>query len=150
MKTFIETLCVLILNTSLIWNLWDDRNGNTHIKSDDWILRGLLILVSSIVVWFIGYYWGLHDHNFWQALFLSFAMFAAFFPYLINIIHYKRGVTTDKKWWSHLSDRAIPDKLDMWRATPWYARMIIYLIILGAAVKLYICWDTLKAWNGCL
>lgn len=138
----LEILSILILAIPLAWELWDDRNGDDHSKNDDWILRGLLMIVCSIAVWFIN-----SHHNFLQALFLSFAMFTALFPYLINIILYKRGVISNLKWWDHLSNKAIPDK---WISfIPWQIRMVMYLIILGAAVKLYICWGALTSWDGC-
>lgn len=138
----LELFSILVLTVPIIWELWDDRNGDEHVKNDDWILRGLLMVLGSIIVALIN-----PNRNFIQAFFLSFAMFAALFPYLINIVHYKRGVTSDKKWWSHLSKKAIPDKWLYF--LPWWTIAILYLIILGMATKLYICWDSLKAWDGC-
>lgn len=139
----LEIFCILVLLTPTAWELYDDYRGDDHNgKNDDWKLRGLLMLVSAITVWLIN-----PHRNFAQAFILTFAMFAALFPYLINIIHYKRGVTSDPKWWSHLSKTAIPDK---WISfIPWYLIMLMYAILLGAAIKIYICLDAFKSWYGC-
>lgn len=140
----IEILSLLVLCAPLAWELYDDRNGDDHgAKNDDWILRGLLMIVASVIVMFTNPY-----RNFAQAFILSFAIFTALFPYLVNIVHFKRGVTTDSHWWDHLSKTAIPDK---WISfLPWWIRAIMYAIILGAAIKIYIYWDTFKAWDACL
>lgn len=145
-RFLIEFCCVVLLLTPF-WELYDDRNGDDHkAKNDDWVLRGLLMVLSSVAVWFIGYHWELHNHNFFQAFILSFTMFAVFFPYLVNMVLYKRGVISDPKWWSHLSKTAIPDKWIYF--IHWIPRMIMYLIILALGIRLYTCWD-FTAWNSC-
>lgn len=131
----LEIFCLLIFCTPIIWEWYQDRNGDKH-PNYDWVLRGLLMLCVSVVVAII------HPaKNFWQAFVLSFAMFTVFFPYGINIIHYKRGVIENPKWWSHLSKEAVPDK---WLfPIPWYGRMFFMIIILTAAIKVYVCWQSL-------
>ncbi len=148
----LELLCILLLSIPLIWECWDDRDGDVHWsgldtepKNDDWILRALLMLLSSVAVFF------LHPtKNFFQALLMSFAIFTLFFPYLINFIHYKRGVTSDPQWWNHLSKTAIPDKWPAWRGLHWSVRLLILLMFFGIALKVYLCWGKLISfYNEC-
>ncbi len=142
----LEVFCILILQSSLIWESWDDRNGDNHnAKNDDWILRGLLMALSSMIVAFIH-----PDRNFIQAFVLAFISFAALFPWLINYIHYKRGVAEDPKWWARLSPTAIPDKWVWYYGLRWWQRAIMYAILLAFAIKLYFCWETFSAWDACL
>lgn len=142
----IEIICILVLLIPYIWECSDDRNGDDHnAKNDDWILRGLLMLVASVVVFFIH-----PTKNFFQALFMSFAMFTLFFPYTINIIQYKRGVTNDPRWWDHLSKTAIPDKWPAWNGLHWSIRLLLLLMLFGMALKLYVCWGKLISfYNEC-
>lgn len=130
----IEILCILLLSSPMLVELYNDRNGDHH-PNNDWMLRGLLMLVSALIVFFI------HPHkNFLQGLLLSFGIFLLFFPYLINIVHYQRKVIIDSRWWDHLSSTAIPDKWYWWSNTPWYGRFFIMAAIFAACVMLYTCW----------
>jgi archaellum biogenesis protein FlaJ (TadC family) len=142
----LEPFCILVLLFPVIWECWDDRDGDDHGgKNDDWILRGLLMLVGSMIVFLIH-----PTKNFFQALFLSFAMFTLIFPYAVNIVQYKRGVTHDPKWWDHLSKTAIPDKWDAWSGLHWSIRLILMLMFFGMAMTIYICWGKIFSfYNEC-
>lgn len=148
----IETLCILLLSIPLFWEVFDDGHGDQHVKgADDWILRGLLMLVCSVAVWFIGYYWRLHDHVFIEAFVLSFFIFLSIFPYLVNIRMYRRKVISDPKWWSYLSSsrKAKPDGWQWWRHTPWPLRMLMYAALLAVAIKFYVCWESILSYYAC-
>ena len=139
----LEIFSILVLCVPLFWELWDDRNGDYHGKhNNDWLLRGMLMLVASAGLWLVN-----PHHNFIQYFILSFAIFTALFPYLVNIVHLSRGVTEDRRWWCHWNDKSIPDKWFI--GWDWYYVAFLYAVLLGAAIKIYICWDSLKAWNGC-
>jgi hypothetical protein len=81
---FLEIFCILVLMIPMIWELWDDRNGDDHVKNDDWILRGLLMAVCAVFVFIIN-----PLHNFFQGILLSIGIFAFAFPWLINYILFK-------------------------------------------------------------
>jgi len=83
-------------------------------------------------------------------------LFAAFFPYWINFVHLKNGVTHYRginykfpyKYLklhevldhivTHLSDSAWPDKEKWWRAFGWFGRSIVYLVFLFVGVWLIV------------
>lgn len=139
-----------------------DRKGDSHPNSD-WKLRGLLCFITAALSAFF------FRDNFWidtiKYTVSSALLFAALFPYYINWIHLKNGVTTYKvvKTWddgrvvpmyykynllerkeifdhivNHMSDKAWPDKLVWWRQIGWKWRMVINTTFLIAAILLIV------------
>lgn len=133
----LETICILILSISTAWSLWNDRNGDVH-PNHDLVTISLLDVLAAVAVALINrktFFW----LDFLRALVLGWAMYVALFPYLVNWMLYKRGVIHDKRWFDHLSTTAWPDRLKIWRETPWYGRMFFCLIILGIGIGIYAC-----------
>lgn len=128
----IEILGLIFLFSPVTWELVDDKKGDKH-PNFDWTIRGAIMLVSSVIASIITH------RNFPSSFFLSFGIFTFFFPYLYNIFNKK------KPWYDYLSKTAIPDKWKLWSGSPWYARMFILLIILGAAITVYF-WNDLLPW----
>lgn len=126
-----------LLTLSLPANVeaWDDRKGDDHKNNRDIIMRVLSTLLCAIVnALFINPF----DRNFWFELLLStllsFGLFALQFPYLVNI-WMKR-----KKWYIDLSQNpnVWPDNKTWWKGIPWYARLVLLLIIFGATLAIYL------------
>ncbi len=133
----LEIFCIACLCLPLLWELWDDRNGEKH-PNNDWALRALFMVLGSGLASLFS-----HKHNMIQNLLLSLGIFVFFFPYLMNIVHLKRKVTTDKKWWDHLSKDAWPDNQDWWNGIPWFARLVLVGIVFAATLMVYNCWKCL-------
>lgn len=128
-----EIISLIVLSTPVLWELFNDRNGDIH-PNNDWLIRGLIMLASAVVV-SIG-----TDRSFLQALTMSFGIFSLIFPYLYNILNGK------KPWYNYLSKTAIPDKWTYWAGTPWYGRMIILLIVFLTCFSIYF-WKEMMIWN---
>ena len=127
-----ELLFLILLCIPLIWELVDDKKGDIH-PNNDWLIRGGLMLLSSAIASYFTH------RGFVQSLFLSFAIFSLFFPYLYNIFNKK------KPWYNYLSKTAILDKWEYWSGIPWFARMFILLIVFGTAFTVYF-WKEAMVW----
>jgi hypothetical protein len=142
-----EIFAILMLCAPLFAELYDDRDGDEH-PNQDWIWRGVLMIIFAALAAFmyIELYRGPADYfkKFGQNFVLSFGIFSLFFPYLINIAHNK------KRWWDSLSKTAWPDKVYLWRMTPWYGRLFILLVLFGVCVIIYTCpGKILSFYNPC-
>lgn len=128
-----EIIALIILCIPLIWELIDDKKGDLH-PNKDWVIRGgLMLITSALTLLFV-------DRGFLQAFGMSFGIFVLFFPYLYNIFNKK------KPWYNYLSLTAFPDKLTIWRMTPWSVRMGILGIIFGIGLSFYF-WEEIMAIN---
>lgn len=128
-----EIIAVLLLCVPLIWELIDDKKGDIH-PNNDWIIRGgLMLIASGLTLLFV-------DRGFFQALSFSFGIFSLFFPYLYNIFNKK------KPWWNYLNNTAFPDNWEIWRLTPWPARIFILAIVFGIGLSLYF-WEEIMVIN---
>lgn len=162
----LSILGLIILLAPTIFEIIRDRHGDAHPNSD-WKFRANLCIGAGLFVALI--------HNepiYWPYLislirysFIAGLLFAAIFPYWINWVHLKNGVTevrvkipsvggklivdgfaeyfecSKKEVFmhvvSHLSKSAWPDKTWWWRAIGWQGRLLVNVIILSAALYLY-------------
>ena len=129
----IDWIITPILFSPLIWELFNDKQGDIH-PNNDWMMRGIMMVASATLVSLFG------TKGFFPALGLSLGIFFLLFDYLINIVNGK------KQWWSALSPTAIPDKWEYWAATPWYSRLLIRIIVFGTAFSIYF-WEEMMIWN---
>ncbi len=121
-QTISTILLIVFLPVALA--VWDDKDGDSHPNNDLWIIGifmfmlstwlmigdpSLLMLIKNMVVGITG--------------------FALFFPFIVNFVHYKRGVTKSSNWWSHLSSKAWPDRLFLKYDIGWAMRLVLYLIL---------------------
>ena len=134
----LEIFCVLVLCLPLVEELYLDRNGDAHTDGYSLLNRVVTVVISALCVAVINPKLGLWEDS-GRSIALSFGIFTFFFPYLINIILYKRGVIGNHRWWSHLGTNGFPDTWSWWRSTPWYYRMFFLLIILLAGAIVYFC-----------
>lgn len=162
-------LLVLFFPTAL--KVWRDRNGVKHPDPTFLFLIALMIGMGW-VKWAMDV-WGTcpcPDHLkqilLWvKYSIVSWCLYTAIFPYWINYVHLKNGVTearvkimsvgskllvdgvaeylecTRKEVFlhvvSHLSKSAWPDKTWWWRALGWRGRMIVNTLILIGGLILY-------------
>jgi len=140
-------LLFTLLTLSLPANVeaWDDRKGDAHKDNRDIIMRIVTTMLCAIVnALFINPY----ERNFWLgyelilSVQLSIGLFALQFPYLVNL-WMKR-----KKWYSDLSQNphVWPDNQGWWKGIPWYARLVVSLIIFGATLAIYLQPEKLASW----
>ena len=130
-----KILALLFLIVPTVAELIDDRNGDKHPNNEIY-WRGALMVVMSALAAVVSPMLGF-GADFLRSLLLTVGIFVFFFPYLINIVLYKRGVISNPKWWNHLSDTAWPDKHPWWKGTPWYARLFVVAWILAVTAVLY-------------
>lgn len=114
-----------------------DEDGDMH-PNNDYIARGVGMVIMAAATALINPKLGF-VLDFARGLVLSFGIFTFFFPYLINVVLYKKGVIKNHRWWNHLSKEAIPDKWVWWSSTPWFFRMMLLFIVFLACVKVYAC-----------
>lgn len=151
-------LLILFFPTAL--KVWRDRNGVKH--PDNWFVlfialmaaMGILVLLIKPVDNLLG----LGKYSI-----VSWCLYASIFPYWINYVHLKNGVTDArvlvdlgyKKVYgmseyfecskkevflhvvSHLSRTAWPDKTWWWRALGWNGRLIVNALILIGGLILF-------------
>lgn len=130
----LESFCIFILCLPTLYAVWEDRNGDVH-PNNDLVIITLIGLVAASCVGLM------RGNSFWndnfKGAFLSFCIFVSIFPYLMNIVHLKRGVTYNKVWWNHLSKTAWPDRLPTWRNLHWTLRMLFYALVLFTGIITY-------------
>ena len=135
----LQIFCVLLLLCPLAYALWEDRDGDSHPNNDllDILIIGVVAALSVATIhpmqprfvdWLL---------DALRAGVFSASCYIALFPYLVNIMHYKRGVTADRRWWDHLSLTAWPDKWWLWRELHWSVRMILLILILATSTIIY-------------
>lgn len=175
----LSILGLLILFAPTALKVCRDRNGVKHPDRWGFILLCCHIIVSTGLLVAIRNFIGVHVYfNPVMESYLisaviqvttyyvtSAAIYASIFPYWINWVHLKNGVTEarvniivsnspmfirgvadyfecSKKdvlmhVLSHLSNSAWPDKTWWWRAIGWQGRLLVNVIILSAALYLY-------------
>lgn len=145
---FLQVFCVLILCTATGWALYDDRNGDKHPNRDLWTVFILSLVTSAIVA--VLDQRAAHWFDVIRSIVLSGAIYVSVFPFAVNYMLWKRGILNTRTWWNHLSPTAWPDRLPVWRQTPWYGRALFAAIILIAAGIVYFCPGQILFYgNGC-
>lgn len=168
MKIILSIFGLLILFFPTALKVWRDRNGVKH-PDPTFILLVCLMMACGNFVWVIMNWDGwTHDYIQWiiqasRYVIVSAAFYASIFPYLVNYVHLKNGVTearikikslvvptyvvaeylecTKKEVFihivSHLSKTAWPDKTWWWRALGWNGRLIVNALILIGGLILF-------------
>jgi len=151
----IVSFILLLLPTWL--EVYKDRNGDVH-PNHDWIFRGVLCLIVGFLLGLVS----TTNHHFLlpciKYTISSALLFAGIFPYWINFVQLKNGITTYAKVpklhlygyrllsksevldhvLNHLSDSAWPDKTKWWRSIGWLGRLIVNMILITIAVLLVV------------
>ncbi len=125
---------ILLFLIPTLLAVYEDRNGDKHPNIDLLITGCFMLYISLAAFLLVGDWKVLITANLHQI-----GLFIFVFPYLVNYVHFKRGVTSDPKWWNHMSKSAVPDKWPIWYKRPWYIRMVIaFLIGLAFSLPYYI------------
>lgn len=160
-----KLLIIFISSLFPTWNeAYRDRHGDAHPNSD-WKVRGVQCLITGLLSALIlvnqDFRMAITSWQFyinWVKFTISSALtFAALFPYYINFIHLKNGVTTyshpNGKYYmfgflsrkekfdhivNHLSKSAWPDKTVWWRRLGWKWRMVISAVFLISAILIIV------------
>jgi hypothetical protein len=135
-----EIIFLLTISIATAYALYEDRNGDVH-PNKDWIMVLIVMAVCSIIV-------AMFDNrmsflmDFVRSMFMAVGIYALLFDYLIVIVHKVRRVIELKpgeKWYNRMSDTAIPDKWDWWRAMHWYGRLFARIWVFSICVIVYFC-----------
>lgn len=122
-----KILALLILAIPTLWELYDDRNGETQReKKWDVVKRIILMLLCSYgAAALIDSSW----ITFFKSLALSFAIFFGWFDYLINLILGR------KPWYSYLSKSPIDQKFI---SMNWRVRMGLRIVVFVTSIIIWI------------
>lgn len=168
--TILSILGLLILFFPTALKVWRDRNG---VKHPDNTFPYFLILMAFcggglMVIDVIRIGPEIYPNHRWlmaKYTIVSWCLYASAFPYIINWVHLKNGVTearvkilsvggklmvdgfaeyfecSKKEVFmhvvSHLSKTAWPDKEKWWRALGWKGRLVVNALILTGGLILY-------------
>lgn len=156
--TLFLTLCLIIavLLIPTMVEVTRDRKGDSHPNAD-WKFRALLCACAGIIVSITfnkptNYVTFISSSTVYAIA--SGLLFSSLFPYWINFVHLKNGVTrylhkgiyVPYNWMlkkevikhvlQHLSDTAWPDKTEWWRKAGAGGRLVIYVILYLTALML--------------
>lgn len=135
----------LVIAGPVIWEIFNDRNGDLN-KKEDLFYRGALMFLASLINTLLN---GIGNCEDWRRtiLFLTFSLnlsiagFVLMFDYFITAILIKRGVieTPGAHWFSYLRNGGV----DAWK--PWVklsprARFLIRLGYFAVSLIIYLIW----------
>jgi hypothetical protein len=127
---FLEVLGISILSCPCVWEVWNDKDGDSHL-SKAWICqfipltskkidigaRVILMLAAAWVVWFVGI------AGFWVSLLMSWAIHFLVFDYAVVYVLIKNEIIrASAKWYDYLNGKGF-DNFKAWRNKAWYIRM---------------------------
>lgn len=142
-NVLVEVLGIAILSAPLIWELWNDKNGDAHISRVDWnedvqmlskrvdiYARFAIVGVASMANSFLG-------HHPLQSIIMSGAIHFLLFDYLIVVVLTKNGVIeTAAQWWDYLGSKGF-DNFEWWKGKSWQVRMAIKIVVFIIACVIY-------------
>lgn len=133
-----ELIGVLLLTFPLLWELWNDKDGDSHIsrgplelpsKKVDILVRITIASVAAIINLII------NDKEIFKSVTLCSAVHFLLFDYLIAYILAIRGVIKGH-WWSYMGSKGI-DNFPLWKHTHPIIKLIIRLMIFIIASIVY-------------
>lgn len=127
------TIYMLLLVAAIVWECLDDINGDT-IKSN----KKDVLMRSGFFLGAILYSWIWMGNALLPSALMPFAVFFAFFDYLVAYILIRRGVVEvpGAHWFSYLSGKKM---FDQWLALiPPAGRIALRVVILAVTITLYI------------
>lgn len=132
-------ISILLLSLPLIWELWNDRNGDSHIsrgfiklpsKKVDVIVRVILAFLVSLINYI------LYDKEIIKSISLSGAIHFLCFDYLIAYILIKRKIIKGK-WWSYMGSKGM-DNIKLWKNIKPQYKFLIRLTIFVTILIFYL------------
>ena len=129
MKT---TLIILFLIIPLLWELWNDRNGDPNKKRDVFI-RGMLIAWSGVMINLLT---GVPAV---VCIILGVGTFFLLFDYLVVVVlKYNKIISETAHWFTYLGKKGYVDNLKWWgRLGPWW-RLIVKLSVFLLSLILFL------------
>lgn len=140
-------LAFVILSIPTIYELWEDRHGETpDQKKKDVYKRVFLMSLASVIVgiiYAIAYATEINEGikvyliYTLKAMLLTFAIFFMFFDYVVILILVHRGIVElpkGKKWFSYLSKSPLDS---VWSKWDWRLRMLIRGVVFVASIIVF-------------
>jgi len=125
-----EIIGVILLTSPLLWELWNDKDGDSHIsrgfielpsKKVDVLVRVFLVSILALFNLL------LNDKEIFKSVTFSGAVHFLLFDYLIAYILSKRGIIKGQ-WWSYMGSKGI-DNYPLWKKLHPIIKLIIRVII---------------------
>jgi hypothetical protein len=124
---------ILTLFSPLLWELYNDLNGETvEEKMNDVLWRLLLTAVAALTNFF------LIGKPILDSFILSMAIHFMFFDYLINIILYKNNVIDYANWFSHTGKKGVIDNIGFWKKMNPWTKLLVRVGVLVMSILIYV------------
>lgn len=117
-----EIICFILLAAPIVYEFFDDRNGDFN-KKKDVIIRSII----AAVVCFANYLFT--DRFILKSALMCFALFFLIFDYLINTRFAPKGQV-----FSYLGKKGWVDNLPVWKKNPWVRFGIKLAVLIGALI----------------
>jgi hypothetical protein len=139
-----EAIGLALLCVPLIWELWNDKDGDAHISRAEWnanvqmlskkvdiFARCTMAITASVVNYVLGI------NSIIPSLFMSGAIHFLIFDYAIVYILIKNGVISPfARWWDYLGTKGM-DNYEWWKGKSWQVRMVIKIAVFIIACLIY-------------
>lgn len=134
---FMEIFAILLLISPTAYAVWEDRKGDKH-PNKDLVLISVIVVLMALLTALINPRISFIIDSLRGASFAA-GFFILFFAPAINIVLYKNGIISNRKWWNHLSLTAWPDSESWWSQTPWYGRLLFTGVAFYSGFVIYFC-----------
>lgn len=141
---FVDALSLALLSVPLIWEVWNDKDGDAHVSRAGWneniqmlskrvdiYARCVLCGAASMVNTFLG-------HPLLSSIVMCGAIHFLFFDYIVAYVLMKNRVIDHvyNRWWSVLGSKGF-DNFDWWKGKSWQVRMAIKVAVFIIACLIY-------------
>lgn len=118
-----------------IWEVWNDRYGDSNKSADIWA-RTFLLWIEAVILHL------LTDANIFVCFNLSISVFFLTFDYVINYVLIKNGTIEPPRgvkyhWFTHVGKSGVIDNLKFWKEMNPYVKLGIRVAYFLISVILY-------------
>lgn len=140
----IEVLAFALLCIPLVWETWNDRNGDAHVSRVGWnkdvqmLSKRVDVYARFIIAGVAAYANTFLGHSIIASIFMCGAIHFLFFDYIVAYILIKNRVIDHvyNRWWSVLGSKGF-DNFDWWKGKSWQVRMAIKIAVFIIACVIY-------------
>ena len=139
-----EAIGLALLSVPLIWELWNDKDGDAHISRVEWnanvqmlskkvdiFARCTFAATASVVNHVLGI------NSIIPSLIMSGSIHFLIFDYAIVYILWKNKVIfSAAQWWDYLGTKGM-DNYEWWKNKSWQVRMAIKIAVFIIACLIY-------------